>query len=478
MSTDTNLHAELTNLYNECKKLIETLEVDYASKLVSMEYTKTILQKNGEKEEVVNINIISLLNQILSQLELHLKLDDTSLTSVNFYSIFQSQFDLGRYQKGVDYYIQEGFGGSEVIVTDKERLQKEFTINNCMNSMSLVPINLASNAMKYMPSGQNAKVVLIKTPRRNIISISNLGPKNYEDDLDKLTEEGYRGDNDSSMAGMGLGLSQVKSIVGIHKALLDSTIDISQETKDVSIKLGDIEYTPFTVKFSYLRTALEQSNSPSTEELFNRIPLIIAHNMVDIIANLFVITEKLPGLRFKNFDKAIKNHYNNIINRFQLDVEKMQETIKMCLYVRNNYNAEKIRGNICSIDIGSFFAKELSQLCIHRYTNIQPPIIRGTSKKIDTYSAVYPAIYALCELILEKASDDTEFDIEIDDKEITVNGRNINFNEIFYDDDLYPEEEEEECHIKSCMCLDILGECDIQVEITDNKINMNYQNIN
>ena len=235
-------------------------------------------------------------------------------------------------------------------------LRREFSINNCMNSMNLVPINLASNAMKYMLGDQHVKVVLLKTPKRNIITITNLGPKNQEDNLEKLTEEGYRGNNSSNMAGMGLGLAQIKSIIGLHKTLLDASIDLAQG-KDTLAVIGDKEYTSFSVTITYLRYSEEQANKPAMTEFKNRIPLIIAHNMVDILANLFVVTDRLPKLRLKEYDKVIKNNYDKIINKFQLDLEKMQETIKLCLYVRNQYQTTNLLGNICPIAIATYFKR-------------------------------------------------------------------------------------------------------------------------
>lgn len=470
MSIDQTLHKELTSLYNECIELIHELENNYARRLISLDY---INSDNNERT-----NILELLKQITSQLEIHLKLDDTTITSVDFYTNFQTQFDMGRYQKGVDYFIQDGYGGQELLITDPEILRREFTISNCMNSMNLVPINIASNAMKYMPSGQQAKAVLLKTPRRNIITITNLGPKNHEDNLEKLTEEGYRGNNSSNMAGMGLGLSQIKTIIGLHKTLLDASIDIAQE-KDTIVKIGDKEYTWFSVTITYLRSLTEQAITPAMTEFFNRIPLIIAHNMVDILANLFVVVDRLPRLRFKEFDKTLKKSYDGIINKFQLDVEKMQETIKLCLYVRNNYSTKNLLGNVCPISIGSFFKREMEQLSIHKYINIPKPIIRGESQKISTYSACYPALYGLCELIFENASSDTELDVEIDNSCITINSSTLNFDTIIYDGELQEEPELELTQrIRSCMCIDILVDCGIKIEINTNELIINYQHIN
>lgn len=461
MAIEQTLHNELLVLYQECKQLIYNLENSFPFK---NQYCKERIEENT-----------MILKQICSQLEIHLKIDDVTITSVDFYSNFQAQFNLNRYQKSVEYYIQEGYGNNPELVTDSEKLKQEFTINNCMNSMHLVPINLASNAMKYMLSGQQAKVVLLKTPRRNIITVTNLGPKNSETNLENLTKEGYRGDNSSKMAGMGLGLSQIKAIIGLHKTLLDASIDISQDNKNIVMVDGK-EYTTFSVTISYLRSVPEQSISPSTTEFFNRIPLIIAHNMVDIIANLFSVVDKLPRLPFKNDDERFKRDFLMMIGRFQLTVEKMQETIKLCLYIRNNYSTQNIMGNICPIEIGCFFKKEIEQLYIHRYSHVERPVVRGTSQIIDTFSAVYPVIYGLCDLILSHSSKVTELDIDIDNSNISITSNNINFEELLYDGYLNEEPElEKDTNIKSCMYIDILEECNIKLEKNQNQLIINYE---
>lgn len=468
MSIDVTLHNELSSLYNECIKLIDELEKNYAQRLISWDY---INSNNNERT-----NIIELLKQITDQLEIHLKLDDTTITSVDFYTNFQMLFETGRYKKGVEYYIQEGYGGTETMVTDPEILRREFSINNCMNSMNLVPINLASNAMKYMLGDQHVKVALLKTPVRNIITITNLGPRNQEDNLEKLTEEGYRGHNSSNMAGMGLGLAQIKSIIGLHKTLLDASIDIAQG-KDILAVIGDKEYTSFSVTITYLRSSAERINTPAMTEFKNRIPLIIAHNMVDILANLFVVTDRLPRLRFKENDKSVKNGYDRIINKFQLDLEKMQETIKMCLYVRNQYQTTNLLGNICSIAIGTFFKREIKHLVTHKFPHIPQPIISGDSRNISTYSATYPALYGLCELILENSNDDTELEVEIDNACITITSYSLDFCTIFFDGELGEPEHEHTQRIRSCMCIEILEDSGINVEINKNELKLDYNSV-
>lgn len=322
MSIESTLHDELSSLYNECCELIFELEYNYARKLTSFDY---INPENGEKT-----NILELLKQIAFQLKIHLKLDDTTITTIDFYSIFQAQFDMGRYQKGVEYYIQDGYAGTETLVTDPEKLRQEFEIYDCMDSMNLVPIIIASNARKYMPNGLHVKVVLLKTSIRNIITIAYLSPKDIEDNLKELTEEGYRSIYSSDLACMDHRLAQIKQIIRLHKNLIDANIDMVQ--KGSVVKIGEVEYSKFCVTITYLRSVFEQTIEPSIEKFAKRIHLIIAHNMVDILANLYFIVDRLSELRFKVPDKDGKHRYDSIITKFRLGVKKMDATIKLYRY--------------------------------------------------------------------------------------------------------------------------------------------------
>lgn len=456
------LHSELSSLRENCKQLIKSLDA-FCGKF-----------KNEICREEINNNI-KILEKILRQLELHLTLDDTSITSINFYELFQTQFSLGRYKKEVEYYIQNGYGKSPELVTDEETLKKEFTIDHCMKSMSLVPINLASNAMKYMLSGQQAKVVLFKTARRNMITVSNLGPKNKNENMDNLTEEGVRGDNSFSMAGMGLGLSQVKSVIGFHKPILDTSFNIKQDT-ETKLVVDGVEYADFSVTISFLRTLQEQTKDISTNDFFDSIPIIIIHNMADIVANLFSMARRLLRLPFR-YDADLKDDFTSTITRFELNVEQMQETIKLCLYIHNKYSTINMLGNVCAINIGDFFKKEMELLYKHKYMHksIEMPQISGKSYEIEIYSVIYPIIYGLCNFILSKATSESKIDIEIDKNNITIFSEDIEFKEILYDGKLYKEPEMEPIdHIRSRMYFDVLKDCNIDLTKDETKLTINF----
>ena len=87
---NTMLHNELNALYENLKSLIRDSEslTDGSAGGFRNLYCK---QKIREA--------LDMLHPISNLLDLHLKLDDTTLTSVDFYDIFNTQFVTGRYNK-------------------------------------------------------------------------------------------------------------------------------------------------------------------------------------------------------------------------------------------------------------------------------------------------------------------------------------------------------------------------------------------
>lgn len=463
---NTMLHDELSRLDQNLTKLMT-----YLDSKISKDGKANTFRDFDSRRKIGDA--VDKLRPISRLLRLHLNLDDTTLTSVDFYERFNAQFSSERYRKGVDYYIQDGYDGDPVQVTNEKILHEEFMINDCMQSMSLVPINLASNAMKYMLPDQKVEVVLLKTRLRNTITISNDGPKN--ENLDKLFEEGVRGGN-SEMAGMGLGLSHIKSVIDIHDPLLKATFDITQDN-DIEYKCNGTLYTRFVVKISYLRAAPAQVVNQFEMDFFKRIPLIIMHNMVDILANLFHITDKLQNVYLRGESSQSVAEYLSNVNSFYLDIEKMQETIKRCLYIRNGYSSANLLGNICPIDIGKFSEKIIKMLSKLKYRDLKVNInsVSRYTRIVDMYSVVYPIMYGLLDLIFSKA--ENQVDIDINETNIQIYLCDADADGILYNGPLLDAESEAMDRIRGKMYLSILYECGITVEADNECIMINYQNI-
>jgi len=82
--------------------------------------------------------------------------------------------------------------------------------------MRQVVANLLDNAVKYTPAGGKVDVEALQREKDVIIIVKDTGTGINREDLPKVWDRHYRGDESRTQRGLGLGLSVVKSIVEIH----------------------------------------------------------------------------------------------------------------------------------------------------------------------------------------------------------------------------------------------------------------------
>jgi two-component system phosphate regulon sensor histidine kinase PhoR len=115
-----------------------------------------------------------------------------------------------------------------------EETREEKKIKICFDSSDSIPHlfcheelvfrtieNLLSNALKYTPNGGKVDVTLTpylqwKEDGFVEISVKDTGIGILEDEIDRIFEPFYRGRNNSTQAGAGLGLSFAKQAVEFH----------------------------------------------------------------------------------------------------------------------------------------------------------------------------------------------------------------------------------------------------------------------
>lgn len=361
------------------------------------------------------------------QISTHMKLDNTEITSCNFYKDFNSFFDSNRYHKEVDYYIQNGFGEEKILVNAPDVLEKEFNIPYCYKSMSVVPINIASNAKKYIPDGGHVTVLLTKEDTYKYITIINAGPKCEDSEIDTISEENIRGKNSDVIAGMGLGTSQIKTVIGMHKALIDTSFHMKSDKNAITI--NGTPYSQFTTSFSFNTILSENKLLEASDNFKSRISLIILHNMGEITSNILNATRNLRNsISFKG-DYDWKRYANlQIVN-----TNRMQNIMKVCLFVKNEFKTNYLLGNACEVSAEQTIINNLDSLrkFCYNYKNISITY-SGNLSSISSYSVVYPILFGLSDMILKSIPNESQLSVtfDADDDSISFYSEEADFSDL------------------------------------------------
>jgi two-component system OmpR family sensor kinase len=117
------------------------------------------------------------------------------------------------------------------------------TIELCCHAASLDRAinNLLDNAIRYSHEGGVVRVSIEETETSAILSISDDGCGIMPEDLPKIFDRFYRGDQARTTGGTGLGLSIVKSVIEAHHGYVSvDTASGAGSTFTISIPLGKV----------------------------------------------------------------------------------------------------------------------------------------------------------------------------------------------------------------------------------------------
>lgn len=98
---------------------------------------------------------------------------------------------------------------------------EEHTIRGDAELLQQVWVNLLDNAIKFSTPGSEIGVAIINQPDSLHVSISNHGPMISPEDQKRLFNKFWQGDTSHASKGAGIGLSIVKTIVGLHKGMVN-----------------------------------------------------------------------------------------------------------------------------------------------------------------------------------------------------------------------------------------------------------------
>lgn len=128
-------------------------------------------------------------------------------------------------------FIAFRFNHPDRVINFQDQLStSEDTIVADFDKMMQVVINLLGNAAKYSPTDSPITVVLKSTPFHFLILVKNKGKGIAKEDLDKVFEGFYKGQNNQQDGGMGLGLFLAKNIVLQHHGTIRAISKLNKET--------------------------------------------------------------------------------------------------------------------------------------------------------------------------------------------------------------------------------------------------------
>jgi len=104
--------------------------------------------------------------------------------------------------------------------------------------MERVLCNLLENAVKYAPSGSAIHISASTDAEQATISVCNSGSRFPSGKLDKMFELFERGDAESNIPGIGLGLAICRSIVNAHGGTIRASSDADSACVTFTLPLG------------------------------------------------------------------------------------------------------------------------------------------------------------------------------------------------------------------------------------------------
>ena len=204
-----NISYELRTPLNAIIGFAEVLENQFFGELNErqLEYSHAIVKSSQQ--------LIALINDILDLASIEAGYLQLDLQPTDVYQLLESIFTLGReraHSRSIDLRLDCPKDMGELLADGRRLRQALF--------------NLLSNALKFTKEGG---VVTIAARRRDgemLLEVTDTGIGIPEEDQERVFGKFERGSRDNRQAGVGLGLSLVKSLIELHggRIILDSEV--------------------------------------------------------------------------------------------------------------------------------------------------------------------------------------------------------------------------------------------------------------
>lgn len=150
--------------------------------------------------------------------------------------------------------IYKKFDKTRKLLTEearRKRVRVEFTGESrneieALPVFELLPFVLLDNAIKYSPNDQIVTVNFEQTDRKDHVTVKSTGPWASKEELARLFEKGFRGQQVKNLPGQGLGLFLAKEVCALH------SVRIRAECSSISsYQINGINYAEFKIDLQF-----------------------------------------------------------------------------------------------------------------------------------------------------------------------------------------------------------------------------------
>ena len=392
-------------------------------------------------------NLISDINSYVFLIEQHIQANNLQIGEIYFSDIINSFFTnitRNKWHKHVEYFFQNELSGEKRRLVDDDEIRESLTLHDCLPIMSIVPSQIADNAIKYMPTGSTLIVEVIQTEKRKTIILTNIGPLLSQEELDVLIQKsGYRGSLAKDVhEGMGMGLFEVKSIVEMHW-WLDPNIVFSSNIvspEDSNFNYNGIAQAIFCIRIQLLN----HSNiiNKKDDDLLNwqktNLPQITLHDLNQIVPKL---RNQIRNIT-RNISTITKDKsWRNLCYRLDSYIDQIKELTAIATLVvfgNNDASISSIIGQNCRVDLQNTIINKSKNYNESLYANkgIKISYLKNPSDcSITVPSGIYILLCGIINTILEKSPKFSNLEIEFTriKRQIIISfaSTSIIFNEIF-----------------------------------------------
>lgn len=317
------------------------------------------------------VDLIKNIELYILLIDLHIQENEGVIGDVCFFDILNSFFTNEvklHKEKRIEFFYQDGIDGIENPLDDEEEIRKLLTIHDCLPIMSVVPTQLADNAIKYMPRTSSLIVKVIQTNRRKTIKFTNYGPALSQEEInEKIQNPGCRGEYaQHNHIGMGMGLYEVKEIINKH-SWLDPNFYFSsnydQNDNNTYTIIEGIPYALFTVSIQF-------ANS-TNNDLITAVDNNHESNHTIVLHDITQIKSKLYSQILEIRNNIRTNSWRTDCNRLQCFLDQVTELLSIVELAisEDNFDLKPIIGEPCEINLQQIITIKMKNFARFFYSN-------------------------------------------------------------------------------------------------------------